>query len=64
MNADNIAFEKYKGLLEKNKSEGNILLLRNRAENYLRENMYVDIHVIEKETDNCMPRIGESVENK
>lgn len=60
---DDIEFEKYGGVLEKNKSEGNILLLRNRAENYLRENMYVDINVTEKETDN-LPQVNEPVENK
>jgi len=61
---DDIEFEKYRGVLDKNKSEGNILLLRNRAENYLRENMYVDINVMEEETDHCISQVNESVENK
>lgn len=38
-------FESYKQTLEDHKELGNVLLLRNRAENYLRENMYVDINI-------------------
>lgn len=43
-------FEDYEQTLENHKKMGNVLLLRNRAENYLRENMYVDIN-IEKEDE-------------
>ena len=62
--SDCLNFDRYKGLLGENKSEGNVLLLRNRAENYLRENMYVDIKLMEDKLDNDIPLVNEVIENK
>ena len=39
-------------------------MLRNRAENYLRENMYVDIKLMEDESENDIPQMNETIENK
>jgi len=44
-------FKDYENTLNENKDMGNVLLLRNRAENYLRENMYVDINIAEKRSE-------------
>lgn len=61
---DYLNFNKYEDLLDENKKEGNVLLLRNRAENYLRENMYVDIKLMEDESENDIPQMNETIENK
>ena len=63
-NSDYIEFENYKELLDTNKSEGNVLLLRNRAENYLRENMYVDIKVTEDEPIQYISQVNGTIESK
>ena len=62
--SDCLNFDRYNDLLGENKSEGNVLLLRNRAENYLRENMYVDIKLMEGKLDNDIPLVNEVIENK
>ena len=63
-NSDYIEFENYKELLDTNKSEGNVLLLRTRAENYLRENMYVDIKVTEDEPIQYISQVNGTIESK
>ena len=41
-----------------------MLLLRNRAENYLRENMYVDIKVTEDEPIQYISQVNGTIESK